>query len=423
MDSFSLGQYLREAREAKELSLTDAESALKIRRYILESFEQGSFSVADASPVQIRGFIRNYARYLQLDEDQVLTYYDSSQEAASRRTRRERKKTRKDPTQPDRRSNGTTAGVNPRSTGEYQQVLSYGSLSDRRQTVPVASRLLNLLVVMALGLSALGIIAFVTLQLVQTLPESEVIEDASNGETRPVLGDQPPTLTFTPRPTTVPQRTPTLIPRSQQVYSGQPVLVTVEVIQRCWVRFVADGTVIVDDLVRPGEQFTIEYEADNEIVVNASNAAALVITYNGQPQPPYGGRGQKVEITFRPNNNVEISSGPGFDPTSQFSPTPLIPPTSIAGTLLAELTPSNTPGPSPTPSDTPTITITPPASPTPTTTPTATATPTITLTPTDTLTPSSTPTTTLTPTITSTPSATAIVPPRITPTPATPEKP
>lgn len=416
MDAYSLGQYLREAREAKEITVSDAETALKIRRHILESFEQGNFNVVDASPVQVRGFIRNYARHIGLDEERVLQYYDSTLESSNRRQRRPSTQSRR-----DRRSTQNTPAVNPaRSTGEYQVASTYANPADLRRRTSTGRRLLNLLLTLVVGAVALGVIAYVAIQLIQSPPEDS--ESSTAGTNTGFLGEIPPTLTFTPRPTQI-IRTPTLAPRNQQVYAGQPVLVTLEVRQRCWVRFEADGVVIADELIRPGEQYTIEYEAREEIVVNASNAAALVITYNGQPQPSFGGRGQKVEIRFRPNNDVQITSGPGFESTAEFSPTPPDTPTPIAGTLLALQTPSNTPGPSPTPSNTPTITDTPVATDTPTDTPLPTDTPTITLTPSATLTPSNTPTLTLTPSITPTPSETAIVPPRITPTPATPEKP
>jgi cytoskeleton protein RodZ len=67
MDPSALGRYLRESREAKELTLEDAVTALRIRRPILEAFEQGDFSLVE-TPVQVRGLLRNYARFLDLEE-------------------------------------------------------------------------------------------------------------------------------------------------------------------------------------------------------------------------------------------------------------------------------------------------------------------------------------------------------------------
>jgi hypothetical protein len=276
--------------------------------------------------------------------------------------------------------------------------------------------------IVIVGAIALAVIAFVTLQLVQN--NDTVVNPVDDNGSDGIIGQRPPTLTSTARATPVVQSTPTLVDRTPQNYTGQPVLVTIEFRQRTWLDFTADGNVMFTGLVRPSE-LVLEFAANEEIIVNASNAAALVVTYNGQSQPSYGARGQRVDITFRPNDQIDVRTGPGFDPadaTIVFTPTPPTP-TAIAGTLLAELTPSSTPGPSPTPSNTPTASDTPEATATPTATPTETNTPTITPTPSDTLTPSITPTETLTPTTTLTPSETAIVPLRITPTPAQAEKP
>lgn len=427
MDFYSLGQQLKEAREAKELTLQDAELALKIRSSILDSFEQGEFSLADSSPVQIRGFIRNYARYLGLDEDLIIQYYDSAIDSLNRRRDRAGKRSRRErdergtgnkpPTSPPRTSARTPARASARAataTGEH-----YGVHATEKRT-SFSRRLLNFLLIVILGGVALAVIAFVTLQLVQN---NEVFDNPESDTTGGIIGQRPPTLTSTPRVTQIPSATATLVDRTPQNYTGQAILVTIEFRQRTWLDFTVDGNLIYAGLVRPNE-IVLEYEANNEIIVHASNAAALVVTYNGQSQASFGARGQRVDITFRPNDQVEVRTGPGFDTgTTEFTATPPDTPTPIAGTLLAELTPSVTPGPSPTPSDTPIPSDTPEATATPTSTPTETDTPTITPTPSDTLTPSVTPTETLTPTITFTPSETAIVPLRITPTPAQADKP
>ncbi|MCA9912522.1 MAG: helix-turn-helix domain-containing protein, partial [Anaerolineae bacterium] len=86
MDPTALGRYLRETREAKEKTLEDAVMALKIRRPILESFEQGDFAVAE-SQVQIRGMLRNYARFLGLEEERILEYYAATQNNIRQRRR------------------------------------------------------------------------------------------------------------------------------------------------------------------------------------------------------------------------------------------------------------------------------------------------------------------------------------------------
>jgi hypothetical protein len=202
-------------------------------------------------------------------------------------------------------------------------------------------------------------------------------------------------------------------------YSGRGVLVSIEMTQRTWIRFVADDIELYAGVAPPGTIF--EFSASNTIVVTASNAQALNVIYNGQQQGMLGGRGQRIDITFTPSN-MQLLMGAGFEPTSEFSPTPLPTSNVDVSALIQQLTPSPTSGPSPTPtatftpSLTPSITFTPSITPTPSDTPTATSTPTHTFTPGPTATPSDTPT------ITPTPSPTAILPPRVPAQAPTPTK-
>ena len=62
----SIGQQLRQAREARSSSLEDAAKATHIRVYYLKAFEAGEFEVLP-SLAQGKGFLRAYAIYLGLD--------------------------------------------------------------------------------------------------------------------------------------------------------------------------------------------------------------------------------------------------------------------------------------------------------------------------------------------------------------------
>lgn len=397
MDTLALGQYLRETRIAKELDLDDAVSALKIRRSVLESFEAGNFDVTSASAVQVHGFLRNYASFLGLDPDLIIRYYQSAMDGGSSGLFR-----RKRDDIPAPKARKSITDTNPSlpavTMGEREMLRS-------RRTGSILTLLVQLLV----GVAALAVIAFVTVQLIN-IPSGG---DGGDSDGFSAL-DLPPSPTRTIAPTFTPAANPTALPQIHRQYTGQGVLVIIEFSQRGWISLSVDGVEQYAGLAIPGVT-VLEYEGREVIEVTASNAESLVVTYNGNPQGSFGGRGQRVDITFG-QNDMEIVTGPGFDPTAVESPTPIPTSPQIAATLLAQQTPSATPGPSPTPtitptpSDTPTITLTPSITPTPSDTPTITLTPTLTLSPTD----------TLTPTITPTPSETAILPPRVpqvTPTP------
>jgi cytoskeleton protein RodZ len=67
----SIGQQLREAREQRSLSLDDAALVTHIRTHYLEALEADDLGIFP-SMVQVRGFLRAYSRYLQLDPEKLL---------------------------------------------------------------------------------------------------------------------------------------------------------------------------------------------------------------------------------------------------------------------------------------------------------------------------------------------------------------
>ncbi|MCY3720168.1 MAG: helix-turn-helix domain-containing protein [Anaerolineaceae bacterium] len=403
MDAQALGRLLREAREARELTLADAEQALRIRRRILAAFEDGVFDLPDSSAVQLRGLLGNYARYLGLDDEPVLEQFEQVRQVAQRRQRREhrRRPGRAPPPQPvPQLEPGVGEGVQLRRR--------------RRRNV------LGALLVLALGAGALGIIVFVALQFLEDpLPASESV------------GEIPRLIPPTALPTAVALRDVTSVPgvsraryerQISQNWNGSGVLVTVEAAQRTWLRLTADGGEEFSGMLRPGEH--VEVAARSEILLSAGNGAALLITWNGQEQPVPGLRGQLVDMTFT-RTSTTLTASVGFGPTEVFTATP--PPTSAidVAALLGTLFPvpsATLPGEDflPTPGDTalptdgagPTATVAEAEALTPSATPFAP--PTVSATPTASATSSAT--------ATPRPTATAVLPPRVTQVPLTPAK-
>lgn len=67
----TIGQQLRQAREARSLSLEQVSQATLMRLHYLEALEIGDFSILP-SMVQARGFLRTYAGFLGLDAKPLL---------------------------------------------------------------------------------------------------------------------------------------------------------------------------------------------------------------------------------------------------------------------------------------------------------------------------------------------------------------
>lgn len=358
MDAYSLGQILREAREAKSITIEDAVAALRIRQPILEAFEAGEFEIAGVPEIQVRGMLRIYGRFLELDEEDVLRLYDLMR-VAQERARRSRRGRRR------RREEGEAERALS-STQPMQEM----QLAERRSST--CGSLLRLLLLLLFSAGAIATIAYVTVELVGI---ENIIAPPQDAEAT-VL---PPPETEAPAPTATVVSAPTRTDRAQ--YGGSGILVSILLTQRSWITAQVDGVEQFSGIAAPGT--LLEYNAVSEIKLAAANAMALDLIWNGQQQGQIGGRGQRADIRFTASEAI-VELGPAGAPT-------LVPPTAEPA-VAAEIAPA-TAGPSPTP----TITLIPSATPIPT------------------LTNTPWPTVTPLPSATPTPGPpTAILPPRVT---------
>ncbi len=78
-----LGSTLRRAREARGLTLEDAERDTRISRRYLQALENEEFDIIPA-PVYARGFLRSYSQYLGLDPQRMLALFPVENGPASR---------------------------------------------------------------------------------------------------------------------------------------------------------------------------------------------------------------------------------------------------------------------------------------------------------------------------------------------------
>ncbi|MFP4540403.1 MAG: helix-turn-helix domain-containing protein [Opitutales bacterium] len=72
----TIGERLEEARKRKGISIREVAEATKIRGDFINAMEDNSMEI-DLPEIYKRGFLRNYARYLKLDPDKILTDYDA----------------------------------------------------------------------------------------------------------------------------------------------------------------------------------------------------------------------------------------------------------------------------------------------------------------------------------------------------------
>lgn len=70
----TVGQVLKEERERKLYTLDEIEKATKIRKELLEALEAGHYSKLPPTTF-VQGFIKNYGKFLGLNQDKLLAIY------------------------------------------------------------------------------------------------------------------------------------------------------------------------------------------------------------------------------------------------------------------------------------------------------------------------------------------------------------
>ncbi|PIZ25255.1 MAG: hypothetical protein COY47_06965, partial [Chloroflexi bacterium CG_4_10_14_0_8_um_filter_57_5] len=70
-NAYSVGQQLKKARLARNLTIEQVTQATHIRAYAIDALEDDNFD-ALPSPVQARGFLRLYANYLGLSLEELI---------------------------------------------------------------------------------------------------------------------------------------------------------------------------------------------------------------------------------------------------------------------------------------------------------------------------------------------------------------
>lgn len=72
----TIGERLEDARKRKGVSIREAAEATKIRGDFLLSMENNSFDI-NLPEIYVRGFLKNYARFLKLEPSRIMTDYEA----------------------------------------------------------------------------------------------------------------------------------------------------------------------------------------------------------------------------------------------------------------------------------------------------------------------------------------------------------
>lgn len=312
----TIGQQLRVRREKLSLSLPDVAHYTHVKRHYLQALEEGRLHDL-LSPVQARGLLNNYARFLELDVDSLLLQY--------------------------------AEGLQTRFKEQQKQEAKKGIFASKRFRQATAwSRLLTPDLVIG-SIVIIGLFAFALWSAAQI---SATRSKQLTNQPTMIAGVLQSTITpwETPNATVSPFPSPgspggALLPEgsgenvttgdAQQPAESGPVQVYVIARQRAWMKVTVDRQTTFNGRVIPGNAYTFTGRERIELITG--NAAALQVFYNQNDIGTLGISGEVASLIFTEGSII-------ITPTAMFSPTP----TATAPETL-------TPQPSPT---VPTATVT-----------------------------------------------------------------
>jgi len=299
----SIGEFFRQVRETKGLTIDEVASKTRIRTDFVKALEDGNFAKLP-DQVFARGFVRSYARSLGLDEDDAIhrfaqsagAYYDKQGE-------RERLKVRQAEEERKRQANRKAVAI---AIGIA--ILTLIFLLSREQSSLLVRR------------SSSDLSASESKRVAPPIPESQDAPPSQQAEAvPPALKNKPSEPPAVPakageesnvEPVTSPASTASAAPElavpgpsslgsdgplggisleGSGVPEG-PLALDLEATELSWVVVQIDGGSPQEALLRPGEKAS--WKGQDQFVLTLGNAGGVKAALNGKPQKPFGPSGK-----------------------------------------------------------------------------------------------------------------------------------
>jgi transcriptional regulator with XRE-family HTH domain len=306
----TLGQTLRAAREARGETLEDVARVTHIHARQLSALEADNYATIP-STAQARGYVKNYAQYLELDLQDILGQYEQEQKkpahilavrpSISYRAAAAEEAAKPRPARPPSAPPKVTRGGTQPGTKRGVAARPIGAVKVRRP------RLLSkdLLVAAIVTVVLVGLLLWGGKQLAISLAAPVT---ATQGFVAGLTTVQPlPTATLAPEVTATPN-----LPTPAASYTGVNLSIRAE--QRSWVGVKVDGAETFAGLMAPGE--THEFVGQAVVEVVTGNGLGTRVIWNGVDQGVMGELGQVVDRLWTLQGEIVPT------PTNTPTPTP-----------------------------------------------------------------------------------------------------
>lgn len=321
------GNKFRKAREKKQFSLDDVSKVLKISSRMLQAIEEEHFDLLPGG-VFNKGFIRSYAKHLDLDPEQAVADYVALQQAEIDAIEiSPSESTKADRSSATLRTVGMKKGGSksqpPAETEELPDLhlpraehVRPGRkefVGGRREGVPWS------LIAAAAAVIILGILVWIRHSRANhhaPRPANVTTTQPAAPMVAPAVATQIPAPSSTPAPTKVTTQ-PKVSPPSPTKSDGDrhelvpptPAAATeaakpaslslvIRAAENSWISVQADGKQVVEEtLIAPART---SVRANQQIVVKVGNAAGVSFLFNGVEVSPQGNQSEVKTLIFDP---------------------------------------------------------------------------------------------------------------------------
>ena len=264
----TFGENLRREREMRGVTLEEISASTKISVRFLKALEDEDLARVPGG-IFTRSFVRAYAKYLGLDEDHVMAEYHLL--------------------------------VPPKSDTDIFRIAKSAPMHQRE-----GSRGPILAVLVAAVLLGSGYLLYLyTRASTEVKPPAAVVAPALPAPAPPPPAT--PTLDAPMAQEQIPPRpqagAPT--PPAMAVSPSQNMTLQVAATERSWVAVDADGKMVLQRVLGPGEFETLQ--AKETFDVTTGNALGIVLTLNGETLKPLGRRGEVKTIRLTVNDARKTS--------------------------------------------------------------------------------------------------------------------
>ena len=297
-----LGSLLREAREAKELTLAEAQQATRINSRYLEALEDGRYDLLPTK-VHVRGYLRNYAKYLELDPKPLLDRYELNKDNY-----------RKQELSESVEEFSANEPIPPRQDQVFYDPVNMDLSGAAKRDSGSALRIIIIVALLAsLALIVNRFLPMITGNGNGTEAFSTGIEEAvsnitNDTEQQPTLTPDPAIIpgagepiTSTSRNSTIQLPTPTAT-RPTLPATLEQIRMRLEITERTWMRVTIDDEVVFEGLAREGDG-PFEWEATERAQLLTGNAIGIFVTINDVELGRLGDRAQVVDETWTTTGN------------------------------------------------------------------------------------------------------------------------